>query len=211
MSHYRLPSGRHGLPREVVTESQRARLTAAMIAVVAEHGYEGATMNEIVGAAGVSKRTFYGYFASKEECFFNTFDAIARHLETAMRAAGAEDDEWPERVKLRIGAMLEAFAANPDLARFVLIVPAAGRGEVAERYRELLASLLAILVDDAPDDVARRPSPGAEESLMGAVAALIGRSVRAGEGEKLADLKPVLTELVLTPYLGRRAAQKTIS
>ena len=34
----RLPPGRHGLSREFVTENQRNRLTAGMIAAVAEHG-----------------------------------------------------------------------------------------------------------------------------------------------------------------------------
>ena len=34
-----LPRGRHGLPREVVAESQRSRILAAMVEVTAERGY----------------------------------------------------------------------------------------------------------------------------------------------------------------------------
>ena len=38
----RLPRGRHGLPREAVTESQQRRILQAMIEVVAERGYPDA-------------------------------------------------------------------------------------------------------------------------------------------------------------------------
>ena len=84
----RLPPGRHGLSREFVAKNQRDRLTAGMIATVAEHGFHEATITQIAAAAGVSRRTFYSYFSSKEECFFDTFGQVADHLEGAMTAAG---------------------------------------------------------------------------------------------------------------------------
>jgi AcrR family transcriptional regulator len=79
----RLPPGRHGLPREFVTQNQRDRLAAGTIAVVAERGLNEATITQICAAAGVSRRTFYSYFSSKEECFFAAYDTIAEHLKIA--------------------------------------------------------------------------------------------------------------------------------
>jgi AcrR family transcriptional regulator len=201
----RLPPGRHGLPREFVTQNQRGRLTAGMIAAVVEHGYHEATISQIAAAAGVSRRTFYGYFSSKQECFFDVFGQIDAHLAAAMGAAAAPDSAWPERVRAQLLALLEVFAANPDLARFCLIASPNAGGEFATRYRELLERLLAILNEGRPPDV-RQPSAAVQVGLMGGIAALIVRQVKAGEGERLTELLPDLLELVLAPYLGREEA-----
>jgi len=203
----RLPPGRHGLPREFVTRNQRERLAAGMIAAVVERGYHETTITQIAAAAGVSRRTFYGYFSSKEECFDDAYGQVVDHLDQAMRAAGAERDDWPEQVRARLGALLEAFAANPDLVRFCLIAPPRAGGEIAAAYRALLERLLSILGDGRPAAPAtREPSAAVTEGLMGGIVALIVRQVEAGEGERLAELSPSLLELFFTPYYGREQA-----
>ena len=51
----RLPSGRHGLPREAVVRAQRDRLIESMIAVVAEIGYTEATVADVIrGGRGLT-------------------------------------------------------------------------------------------------------------------------------------------------------------
>jgi AcrR family transcriptional regulator len=203
----RLPPGRHGLSREFVAKNQRDRLTAGMIAAVAEHGFHEATITQIAAAAGVSRRTFYGYFASKEECFFDTFGQVAEHLEGAMAGAGEDEAEWPARVRAQLSAMLETFAANPDLARFALIAPPNAGGEIAARYRELLDRLFAILTEGKPPPPeAGEPSKAVADGLLGGIVALVVRKVKAGEGEQLTELTPSLLELFLTPYYGQEQA-----
>jgi AcrR family transcriptional regulator len=201
----RLPPGRHGLPREFVVENQRQRLAAGVIAVVAEQGYHDATVTDVAAAAGVSRRTFYGYFSSKAECFFDTYAMVAEFLLGAIAEAGEGQRRWPGRVRAELAALLGAYAANPDLARFTLLAPPAAGGEVAERYRDFLGQLLGALGAGRPRNL-RRPSEAAEQALVGGLAALVGAKVAAGEGEKLEALLPELTELVLTPYLGRERA-----
>lgn len=61
----RLPRGRHGLPREAVAESQRGRIQAAMIDVVAARGYADTRVVDVIGAAGVSRKTFYELFDAR--------------------------------------------------------------------------------------------------------------------------------------------------
>ncbi len=203
----RLPPGRHGLSREFVTRNQRDRLTAGMIAAVAEHGFHEATITQIAAAAGVSRRTFYGYFSSKEECFFDTFGQVADHLEGTMESAAEADADWPERVRAQLTAMLETFAANPDLARFALIAPPNAGGEIAARYRDLLERLFAILTEAKPSPPATgEPSRAVADGLLGGIVALVVRKVKAGEGEELTELAPDLLELFLTPYYGQEEA-----
>ena len=203
----RLPPGRHGLPREFVTQNQRDRITAGIIAAVAAGGYHEATVSQIAAAAGLSRRTFYGYYKSKEECFFAVYEMIAEHLEAEMREAAAEVRGWPRQVAAEIGALLDAYAANPDLAKFTLVAPPAAGGEIAEAYRGFLERLLTLVTEGMPKG-ARTPSETARFALAGGLAALIVAKVNAGEGEELGALTPDLVELVLTPYMGRERAIK---
>jgi AcrR family transcriptional regulator len=205
----RLRPGRHGLPREFVAENQRGRIAAGMIATVADYGYEEATMGRICGAAGVSSRTFYELFDSKQACFAATYEMIAAHLRESAWEASAEERSWPDRVRARIGAALEVFAANPDLARFTLAAPPRAGASIAARFHIAMEETLEALTEDLPKDLAsRRPSRNAEHALLGGGVALIVAKVEAGEGECLPELLPDLTELALTPYLGRGEAAR---
>ncbi|WP_316526033.1 TetR family transcriptional regulator [Kitasatospora brasiliensis] len=73
----------------VPTLAQRKRqlvadeLTSCALDLLAERGFEAVTVDEIATAAGVSKRTFFRYFASKE-------DVVVQFL-TALGAAMREE------------------------------------------------------------------------------------------------------------------------
>src|SRR5207249_11332900 len=53
-----LPRGPHGLAREVVQASQRARMLDAMAEAVAEKGYGAVSVADVIARAGVSRKTF---------------------------------------------------------------------------------------------------------------------------------------------------------
>lgn len=209
---HRLPPGRHGLPREFVAENQKGRLTAGIIKAVAEAGYPSVTVSQIAAAAGVSRRTFYTYFLSKEECFLSTFELVADYLcEVAGAAAEAEKD-WPEAVRARIAAAVGVFAANPDLLRFCLVAPVQAGGAPAARYQSGVSSALRELSVGKPDPPAvGEPSPAVEESLMGGMISLLTRNVESGEDAALSALLPDLILLYLTPYIGYEAAARVAS
>jgi AcrR family transcriptional regulator len=203
----RLPPGRHGLPRDFVVQNQRERLAAAMIAVVAEHGLADATITQVCAAAGVSRRTYYSYFSSKEECFADTYAGIVRHIREVADEAADQESEWPRRVGAKLSAILESLAANPDLVRFLLIAPLRAGEGVAARYRETMGQAVEYLCEGMPPPPATRaPSEAVASSLVGGVVAIVVRKVNAGEGEDLPRLLPDLLELFLTPYLGRSKA-----
>jgi AcrR family transcriptional regulator len=203
----RLPPGRHGLPREFVVENQRQRIAAGMIAVVVAQGYPAASVTQIVAGAGVSRRTFYNYYSDKGEAFFDVYGQVTDFLCEVMIEAGRVERGWAARVRAELDALLDCFAANPDLGRFCLVCPPAAGGMVAATYRTFLERLLAILIDGRPKS-ARRPSPAAEYGLVGGMAALIVGALDEGGPEAITELGPEVTELVLTPYLGREAAAR---
>jgi AcrR family transcriptional regulator len=207
----RLPPGRHGLPREFVARNQRDRLTAGTIAAICERGYHETTISQIAAAAGVSRRTFYDHFESKEEGFLATFDEIAAHLRKAAAEAAAEiggsEEDWGQRVAAKLGAALAVFAANPQLASLTLAVPPRAGGEVMRHYRAALERALAELTEGMPPAAAAQaPSPAVQQALIGGIVALIVGKVEAGEGERVGELLPELTELFLAPFVGRAEA-----
>ena len=203
----RLPPGRHGLARDFVVKNQRDRLTAGIIAAVADHGYHDATVSRICAAAGLSRRTFYSYFASKEECYLQTFDVILDHLVAAMQEAPREGrDDWPSRVRARIEAMLQTFAANPDLVRFVVIAPLRAGDEMTPHQTAAMERLLGELTRGKEDEDLRRVAVAVEQAQVGGIMGVIGNQVARGESERLLDLLPDLVELFLTPFLGRARA-----
>src|SRR6476469_6396431 len=102
-----LPRGRHGLPRELVVENQRARLVSATIETVAELGYGKATIAKVIKKAKISRRTFYESFSNKEDCYRAAYEASFEYLRDQTVAAVAAT-EWPGSVRVGLEALLES-------------------------------------------------------------------------------------------------------
>jgi AcrR family transcriptional regulator len=202
----RLPPGRHGLPRDFVAENQRERLLNGVVEAVAEHGFNETTIGKITNAAKISRRTFYEYFASKEDCFLAAYEMIDAHVRGSMLAVSAPSEAWPEQVRARLAALLDVLSRDLAVARFFLIEPLAAGGEIAARYRDsmqLLAEAIRPQSSLSEMDVEVR-----DQALMGGIATLITRRLNAGEADRLGELLPDLTELALAPYLGRDEARR---
>ncbi len=202
----RLPPGRHGLSRDFVSESQRERLLNGVVEAVVAHGYNATTIAQLIEAAQVSRRTFYEHFEGKEDCFLAAYEMIAAHVTGALREA-EKQAAWPDRVRAELEALLGIFAADPTVARFVLVEPLAAGGEVAERHRASLRCFAELLRPESPAD-GDALAEAREQALVGGISTLLVRRLKAGEAGRLEDLLPDLHELVLTSYLGRREAQR---
>jgi AcrR family transcriptional regulator len=206
-----LPRGRHGLPRELIVENQRARLISGMIETVAEQGFAKATIANVIAAAKVSRKTFYESFANREDCYRAAYEATFEFLRERAAAGSAELD-WPDSVRGGLASLLKGLADYPDLAAFFLISPASVGDEIADRHhaaiRELVEVLLAKMPRGSEDAAAAEIRT---EALAGGLARLAAIKAGDGEASELPTLLPDLVELFLRPYLGTaeaiRAAQ----
>jgi AcrR family transcriptional regulator len=205
----RLPHGRHGLPPEFVERNQSQRLLASLIRIVAEQGYNGATITAITDGAGVTTRTFYKYFESVEACYLAAFDALGKIIAERLAAAWASEQEWPLRVRAALAAALDLFSASPELAALMLSEPFVAGAAVSRRYQEEIARLGPYLAEgralSAGGDVL---PPTTERGILGSIASQIARKVSGGEADDLPAMLPDLTQFALTPYLGPAAARK---
>lgn len=61
-------------------ENTRAKLVRASLEVFVEKGIDGATVDDLVKAAGFTRGAFYSSFARKEEVFIALFDEVTAEL-----------------------------------------------------------------------------------------------------------------------------------
>lgn len=75
--------------RERKKRETKKRLTEKGIALFLAKGIEHTTLDEIAAAAGISRRTFFYYFTSKDEILLSLQSAIGEMLADAVRKAPA--------------------------------------------------------------------------------------------------------------------------
>ncbi|TQK28910.1 TetR/AcrR family transcriptional regulator [Arthrobacter sp. SLBN-53] len=93
----------------------RTRLLAACEASIAEDGYAKMTIADIVRRARTSRRTFYEYFSSKEECFMALLaDANADQIRQ-ISAAVDPDAPWRDQARQAIEAWIASGESRPDV------------------------------------------------------------------------------------------------
>lgn len=115
---------RQGRPRA----SSREVLAEAACELFLEQGYEATSVSDITARAGVSRSSFFNYFASKHDVLWAGVDEHIATLVTAVSAPGAglrevraalgsfADDLQPDALALAF-ANAEAMGAQTDLAR----------------------------------------------------------------------------------------------
>lgn len=115
--------GKPGLMSPVRADVDRAgAVRAALVRMVAQHGFHGASMGAVAKEANVGTGTAYLYYASKDELVYATYLEVKRDLVQA--AVGQLDPALPARerfTQLWRGAY-EHLAGDPDRARFLIQV-----------------------------------------------------------------------------------------
>ncbi|HXA55509.1 MAG TPA: TetR/AcrR family transcriptional regulator [Solirubrobacteraceae bacterium] len=188
----RLPRGPHPLDAPGVAHNQRIRIHGGMIEAVATRGYPQTSVKLVVGLAGVSRRSFYEQFSSKEACFTATFDLIlARALRRLTRTYRAAAGDPPERLRAAFRAWVAELEQNPKALRLVLVEAETAGPEgmwrlqrAAAAFEEPLASALA---RRPPAGGAKRGGTPAEPLPPPVVRAIVGGLRRATELRLLDD------------------------
>ncbi len=155
-------------------KKQRTRETIIEVAMrlFAERGFDGTTVADIANAADIAPRTFFGYFATKEDVVFHDFDEVHGRFDRrlAERLPGETAIDALRAVIVELVQELD-FEDPAERLRRVLV---ASTPALRERDRALMARIehtLAVSVArdlGVPDDSVRPRMIGAA-----AVAALV--------------------------------------
>lgn len=205
---WRLPRGRHGLPRELVERSQRERLMAAVVRVSAAKGYEATSVADILEEAGVGRESFYELFADKQDCMIAARRLLIEDLADAIGAAFEQPGSWIDRVREALATALDWFAADPIAGR-VLMLELAALGPISRAIFQEEYDRFIRLLDEGLDGSGPRPEvPRATGLAVGAAFARIYDEVARGRTDALPRMLPELTYEVLVPFLGEAAARE---
>lgn len=194
----RLPPGRHGLPADLVRAHQRQRLLEAAANALAEQGYGRVTAARVTELAGVSSRTFYQHFEDLWACLLAAYESesglLCEQIARACEAAAGRDRHGQARAG--IGAALDFLATEPAVARLLSAEPppqiaalSAARRDLVERLGAMLRGVL--------EPGGATPLPGLERRLIGAALALVSTRSTSGDPQRLRQLEPELSELLL--------------
>lgn len=102
-------------------------------------------MADVVRHARTSKRTFYDYFAGKEECFLELLRVDNERLAGDIRAAVDPQADPHNQIRQAVGAYVASIEARPTLTlSWIRDLPSLGAASrpVQRRGLELMAGLL---------------------------------------------------------------------
>lgn len=182
-----------------VAEHQRGRIHAAMIELACSRGYQAVTTRELARLSGVSTRSFYKHFESKEDCFARTHELIVQRTARRVVAGQAGERDWRERLRLAFAAFTREVAREPQGARLALIEACSAGPAALERVRHAESLFEAMLAESlnralAPVVVPRTLVKG----IVAGVEHVVRVELQAGQESRLRDLSDLLVQWALS-------------
>jgi AcrR family transcriptional regulator len=199
-----------GSLRDRKRDRTRRALVDAAVDLFERNGYDGTTVADIAEAADIGTRTFFSYFASKEELLFPESDARVAAAVAAIASRGPGDR--PADVLLRALRDVGAADGSPDdmvdrvaalRTRLFRTVPAV-RGRALQiqldAQREIAGHLQRAYPDEL-DPVTAAALVGAfVGAVSGALQALLAESGPPGDPDDLRRQLRRATDVALRPW-----------
>jgi len=167
-----------------------------MVEIVGEVGYAETNVREILGRAGVSRKTFYELYPTKDDCLFAIYDEAAQCLRAAVRTAFERGVTPQERLDAVTDMVLQWVEDEPELARLCLVetpsTGVAGQRRLTATLSWLSSTMADVLGDlDVPEVL--------PELLVGGVHQMIVHRLVNDGGDDIpalaGDLSEVWTDL----------------
>jgi len=160
------PSGRSASGERLTRAEREQLMLQAAGEAFATHGFHGSSMDEIAGAAGITKPMLYRYFGSKEGLYAAYLRMTGHELVARVRAPETRGES--PRARLRAG--LRAFLTYVEEHRAGWTVlhgetTAPTDAEIAREVAELRRRILRMLTMLFGDEAFAHAFTGAAESL----------------------------------------------
>ncbi|MGB3440509.1 MAG: TetR/AcrR family transcriptional regulator [Actinophytocola sp.] len=199
-THEPLPRGRHGLTRDEVRDSQRARLLLGMAESVAESGYPRTTVADVLKRVHVSRETFYQHFSDKEDCFLAVLDESAKLMAgTLASGAGPSAEPALPRLERVLTTYFTTLSEQVPFARVFFVesyaagIPAQRkRVEVQERFVDLMVAAFA-----GSPEWRELPDPRFTcRIVVGGISSLVSAALIKGDVDTLHEAAPKVADVL---------------
>ena len=195
---------------EQVLKARQASILDAMVSLVYEVGFAGASVTSVCARAKVSRRTFYEAFESREDCFLTVLDTGYRRASVVMSHEFEHAEYWRDGVQAALAELLLLFDAEPRLARVWLVESLAAGSWALERREHHVAALTRLIVGYWRPPAGAGSHPLAAVGVMTAVVGIVQGHLIAARPEPLITLLGPLMGLVAAPYLDEAAVIEEI-
>ncbi|GAA3448454.1 TetR family transcriptional regulator [Dactylosporangium matsuzakiense] len=171
----------------------RDELSEAALQLVAFQGFDDTTIDQMAAAAGVSRRTFFRYFQSKEDVIIEFLSDLGRKLRTALQSR-PESEPPAEAVRQALRVFTDKFWEHPEkssrLARVTVETPA-----LLGRYLERQVAWKATMTEELARRMAVDPDTTLEPAVLVAVAfAAFDTALMCWAREPAQDLNALVEE-----------------
>jgi AcrR family transcriptional regulator len=155
------PSGAH--------TTAQARVIEAALALFAEHGIAGTSLQMIADAIGVTKAAVYHQYPAKDEIVLAVAEVVLTGLEQAVDAAEAERSRTRAR-RVLVDEMVDLAVEQRHMAGILQRDPVMLRFlEEHEPFRRVMERVNRMLMGGAPDPAARVLAATLAAAIAGAV------------------------------------------
>jgi TetR/AcrR family transcriptional regulator, transcriptional repressor of bet genes len=155
------------------TEERRQQIVQGLLRVMAERGYERASIAEIAKAAGLSPGLVHYHFTEKQEILLTLVEQLAHRVRERVKARVERSRGGP---RAQVDAFLDAFLATGDdadpasVAAWVTISAEAVRQpEVRAAYEKVVRADLELLEELVSAVIGRRKARAVAAGLFAAV------------------------------------------
>ncbi|MCL4685206.1 TetR/AcrR family transcriptional regulator [Myxococcota bacterium] len=190
--------GRPALP----PEQQRQRLLEAARTELRRSDFGSVRVTDVVQAAGMSSRSFYEHFESKEDLLLALIHETGREIVAQLEKIFASVEQPRDRIDHGLAAYLRAFAGTPlDLEK----LGEGASGRVQKLLRHYVQEITVRVVREleslfAEGVIQHAPDPLAVEVLLLGLLGVASRFVAEGRADELVTLQPRLSALLLTVW-----------
>ncbi|HEY4724522.1 MAG TPA: TetR family transcriptional regulator [Actinomycetota bacterium] len=134
--------------RRRARDAVRAEIAETAFQLFTQRGFDQTTVDDIAAAAGLSRRSFFRYFASKEDAVLGMLNAVGDAIAAELAARPAGEPPWTS-LRRALDVLVTTYLGDPKvaLARFRLIhhTPALRTTllDKQDRWQRSLAQVLA--------------------------------------------------------------------
>jgi AcrR family transcriptional regulator len=184
-----------GADPAAVTRNQRERMHAAMVAAVAENGYEATRVADVVKLSGVSRSAFYKHFEDKLDCFLATLDEVTRLARKDLAEHYDLELPWEQRLRVVADALLDLILEQPAAARLCQVEVYAAGPAAVERLDDAIKAVEAAVARAFDESPTRKGMPRqVTRAIVGGLRKTIHTRVRRGEESELIEQLPQLID-----------------
>lgn len=190
-----LPRHRHDLSRTEVRRRQQARILAALVHEVLDHGYDRVTVAGLGRRAGVSSKTFYEMYADKETAFLDLYillDAGISLLAEVLDSCTSVSEALEVGFELQFGI----FADQGAITRVITLDALGATERIVARRVESFDYFVDVIARTAAR-LGQHPSRELVVAAVGAINELVFRAFLGGEAHRMRELKPVARDIFL--------------